>query len=207
MKGKFYRDNIKPLFDWLASLLLVILCSPLFFLISILLLINNGKILYAQIRSGKDGKPFKLLKFCTMTDERDETGKLLPDVIRTTRVGEYLRKTSLDELPQLFNVLTGQMSLIGPRPLPMEYIPLYSDTQRKRLEVKPGITGWAQVNGRNTIDWDKKFMYDIWYIENQSFFLDLLILWLTFKKVIMMEGINQSATETMQPFTGNQKDA
>lgn len=207
MKGKFYRDNIKPLFDWLASLLLVILCSPLFFLISILVLINNGKILYAQIRSGKDGKPFKLLKFCTMTDERDETGKLLPDVIRTTRVGEYLRKTSLDELPQLFNVLTGQMSLIGPRPLPMEYIPLYSDTQRKRLEVKPGITGWAQVNGRNTIDWDKKFMYDIWYIENQSFFLDLLILWLTFKKVIMMEGINQSATETMQPFTGNQKDA
>jgi len=173
------------------------------FIISFLLMIQNkGEVFFYQQRPGLRERPFNLIKFKTMTDERNDKGMLLPDMERITFLGKWIRKLSLDELPQLINVIKGDMSLIGPRPLLSKYIPLYTHEQRRRHDVKPGITGWAQVNGRNVIPWKKKFELDIYYVENISFTLDLKILWLTILKVLKREGINQSDTRPMQPFDG-----
>lgn len=194
----------KRLFDIMISLTLLVLLSPIFFLVFIVLFIaNSGKSLFLQDRPGIHGKIFKLIKFKTMTDKKDNNGNLLTDTDRITIIGKFIRKTSLDELPQLFNVLKGDMSLIGPRPLLEQYLPLYNETQRRRHEVKPGITGWAQVNGRNTISWQQKFEYDVWYVDNISFWLDIKILLLTIRKVFKSEGINQNNEATMEAFTGN----
>lgn len=163
----------------------------------------GSPILFKQQRPGLHGKPFYLYKFRTMTDERDENGKLLPDHLRLTSFGKFLRKYSLDELPQLFNVLKGDISLVGPRPLLMEYLELYTPEQARRHEVKPGITGWAQVNGRNAISWEEKFKLDVWYVDNRTFWLDIKILFLTVIKVLKKEGINQSEYVTMEKFAGN----
>lgn len=174
-------------------------------IVTILLLIFNRRsgAFFLQTRTGKGAKLFKIIKFKTMTDERDSQGKLLPDHIRLTPMGRFVRSTSIDELPQLFNVIKGDMSLVGPRPLLEKYIPLYSATQFRRHEVKPGITGWAQVNGRNAISWEKKFELDVWYVDNASLMLDLKILWLTIKKVFKREGISSADSSTMKPFSGN----
>ena len=158
---------------------------------------------FTQERPGQYGKIFKVIKFKTMTDERDENGDLLPDEKRLTKIGKFIRSTSVDELPQLFNVLKGDMSLIGPRPLLPQYLPLYSKEQARRHEVRPGITGWAQVNGRNAISWTKKFELDVWYVDHCSFLLDLKIIFLTVKKVFVREGISSDTSVTMEPFTGN----
>ena len=158
---------------------------------------------FTQERPGQYGKIFKVIKFKTMTDERDENGDLLPDEKRLTKIGKFIRSTSVDELPQLFNVLKGDMSLIGPRPLLPQYLPLYSKEQARRHEVRPGITGWAQVNGRNAISWTKKFELDVWYVDRCSFLLDLKIIFLTVKKVFVREGISSDTSVTMEPFTGN----
>lgn len=193
----------KPIIDFLLSLLAVTLLSPLLFTVSIALAIQNrGSPFFLQTRPGKHRRPFKIFKFKTMTDAKDASGQFLPDVQRITRLGGVIRKLSIDELPQLFNVLKGDMSLIGPRPLLFKYIPLYSKEQLRRHEVKPGITGLAQVNGRNSISWTKKFGMDIKYIENISFFLDLKILYLTVVKVIKKEGVNQQSDRPMLPFNG-----
>jgi len=165
----------------------------------------GSPIFFTQTRPGLDGKAFNMVKFRTMTDERDEHGKLLPDEQRRTRFGNMLRSTSLDELPELWNVLKGEMSLVGPRPLLMEYLPLYNKQQARRHEVRPGVTGWAQVNGRNAISWEQKFEYDIWYVENKNIFLDIKILWLTVKKVIIRDGINASENTIMDKFLGSKK--
>lgn len=163
----------------------------------------GAPILFKQQRPGLNGKPFQLYKFRTMTDKRDSAGKLMPDCERLTSFGRFLRKYSLDELPQLFNVIKGDLSLVGPRPLLMEYLPLYTKEQAKRHLVKPGITGWAQVNGRNAISWEEKFKLDVWYVENQTFLLDFKILFLTFWKVATSEGVNQSTNVTMESFKGS----
>jgi len=164
---------------------------------------NRGKIWFTQSRPGKDEKIFTVVKFKTMNDARNERGELLPDDVRVTWIGNIIRKTSLDELPQLFNVLKGDMSIVGPRPLLVEYLPLYNNIQRRRHEVKPGITGWAQVNGRNAISWQQKFEYDVWYVKHQSFGLDLKILFLTVMKVFKAEGISSTTSVTMEKFKGN----
>jgi len=190
--------------DFACSLLALILLSPLLLVICLLLYIaNNGSILFTQERAGLHGRIFRVFKFKTMNDRRDDSGKLLPDHVRLTPVGRFVRSTSMDELPQLLNVLRGEMSLIGPRPLLPRYLPLYSPEQNRRHEVRPGITGWAQVNGRNTISWTQKFEYDVWYVDHIGFLLDLRILFLTIRKVLVREGINAGATTTMTPFTGN----
>jgi lipopolysaccharide/colanic/teichoic acid biosynthesis glycosyltransferase len=163
---------------------------------------NKGKPFFFQPRPGKNSKIFKVIKFKTMTDQKDALGNLLPDEQRLTPIGNFVRKTSLDEIPQLINVIKGDMSLVGPRPLLVEYLPLYNQTQQRRHEVKPGITGWAQINGRNAIGWDKKFEYDIWYVDHLSFSLDVWILWLTIKKVFKREGISQDGQATMEKFKG-----
>lgn len=200
---KIYEAFLKRIFDLVASVLILILASPLMILSAIVLYIqNSGNFLFYQERPGYKEKPFKIMKFKTMTDERDSNGDLLPDVKRITRIGGWIRKLSLDELPQLFNVIKGDMSLIGPRPLLFKYIPLYSERQRRRHEVKPGITGWAQVNGRNSISWERKFELDIYYVENVSLQLDLKIFWLTILKIMKREGVNQSDARPMQPFDG-----
>ncbi|WP_114752701.1 sugar transferase [Pleomorphovibrio marinus] len=189
--------------DILGAVFALILFSPFFTLIYIILLVqNNGSVFFYQMRPGRHQKPFKIIKFKTMTDNRDTEGKLLPDVDRITRAGEIIRKFSLDELPQLINVLKGDMSLIGPRPLLFKYIPLYSKVQLRRHEVRPGITGWAQVNGRNSISWTRKFELDIEYVDNLSFWLDVKIVILNIYKVFKQEGINQSKERPMQPFNG-----
>ena len=190
--------------DSVLALIGFMLALP-FFLLTILLLLwaNQGKVFFTQIRPGKGGIPFKIIKFKTMNDRKDAFGNLLGDDVRLTTVGKWVRKLSLDEIPQLLNVLKGDMSLIGPRPLLMEYLPLYSETQSRRHEVRPGITGWAQVNGRNAISWEKKFELDVWYIDNYSFAVDLRILLLTLKKVFAQEGISSDSTATMETFTGN----
>lgn len=199
-----YSHFIKRIVDFAISFILMILFSPVLLLISILLMINNkGNPFFFQDRPGKNEKRFRIIKFKSMTDEKDGSGKLLPDNDRITKLGMFIRKTSIDELPQLINVLKGDMSLIGPRPLLFKYIPLYSKEQYRRHSVKPGITGWAQVNGRNAISWKKKFELDVYYVDNISLFLDIKILWLTFLKVIKREGVNQSGDRPMQPFTGN----
>jgi lipopolysaccharide/colanic/teichoic acid biosynthesis glycosyltransferase len=163
----------------------------------------GGPVLFRQTRPGQHGRPFTMYKFRTMTDERDADGNLLPDVQRLTGFGRFLRSTSLDELPALFNVLKGEMSLVGPRPLLMEYLPIYSPEQVRRHEVRPGITGWAQVNGRNAISWEEKFKLDVWYVDNRSFWLDMKILWLTVDKVLRRDGISQEGGVTMEKFCGS----
>lgn len=198
-----YPRIIKPLFDKLFAALALLVTSP-FLLIGIvaLAIVNKGKVWFIQSRPGRNGRIFRVVKFKTMTDERDVNGNLLSDDVRLTPVGKFIRKTSMDELPQLVNVLKGDMSFVGPRPLLVEYLPLYNATQRRRHEVTPGITGWAQVNGRNAISWKQKFDYDVWYVDHQSFFLDLKILLLTVVKVFKAEGISGENTATMERFRG-----
>lgn len=195
---------IKRLFDIIISFsALAVLFLPML-IIAILVRIKLGSpVLFCQQRPGKDEKPFMMMKFRTMTDEKDSDGNLLADEQRLTKFGQFLRKTSLDELPELINVLKGDMSLIGPRPLLMDYLPRYNDFQRRRHEVRPGITGWAQVNGRNATTWEDRFKNDVWYVDNRNMWLDLRILGLTVLKVLKREGISQDGEATMQEFTGN----
>ena len=199
-----YSKFLKLLLDFLIAFFILLLFSPLLVLVIVLLLINNkGSIFFLQDRPGRKQKIFKVIKFKTMNDRKDAEGNLLPDHVRLTTLGKFIRSTSLDELPQLINVLKGDMSLIGPRPLLIKYLPLYSETQKRRHEVKPGITGWAQVNGRNAISWNKKFEYDVWYVDHLSFLLDCKIVWKTIKKVLIREGISSDTSVTMEPFKGN----
>lgn len=199
-----YQSVVKPLSDRLAAILLLAVMSPIFVLIALLIAItSHGKVWFIQTRPGLNEKPFKLIKFRTMTETTDANGNPLPDHSRLTLMGKLIRKFSLDELPQLVNVIFGEMSMIGPRPLLMEYLPLYNQVQKKRHLVRPGITGWAQVNGRNTLTWAQKFAYDTWYVEHVSFLLDMKILFLTVGKVFRAEGINSSPKETMEKFRGN----
>ena len=194
---------LKSIFDKTLALILIIFFSPIYIIVSILIFIKMGKpILFRQKRPGLYEKIFDIYKFRTMTNKKDKTGELLPDNQRLIGIGKLIRSTSLDELPQLFNVLKGDMSFVGPRPLLIEYLPRYNKNQKKRHNVKPGITGWAQVNGRNTISWEKKFKYDIWYVENQSFLLDIKILWMTFVKVIKRSNISSDTSITMEKFQG-----
>lgn len=198
-----YKLLVKPTIDFLSSIVGLILFLPLFIVVTILLIFaNNGKPFFFQSRPGKNGKIFKIMKFKTMNDRKDADGKLLPDAQRLTTIGKFVRKTSLDELPQLLNVLKGDMSLIGPRPLLTHYLHLYNDFQNRRHEIKPGITGWAQVNGRNAISWDKKFEYDVWYVDNVSLLLDIKILFKTILKVFKSDGINAANAATTEPFSG-----
>ena len=198
-----YR-HFKRLFDVLLALVLLLLLSPLLIVVAIYLfcVLDEKKILFIQERVGLNDQVFSVFKFKTMLDTKDEQGNLLPDEQRLTSVGLKLRRYSIDELPQLFNVLNGTMSFIGPRPLLIEYLPLYNERQRRRHEVLPGITGWAQVNGRNAISWEQKFEYDVWYVDNMSFLLDIKIFWLTAMKVLKPEGISSATAATMERFTG-----
>jgi len=192
---------LKRAFDFTASLFGVLLLSPVLLGVSLLVWVKLGRpVFFTQVRPGLHGEPFKMIKFRTMTNERDEKGNLLPNDKRMTRFGSFLRSSSLDELPELFNVLKGDMSLVGPRPLLMDYIPYFSEEQNRRHEVRPGITGWAQVNGRNAIGWDKKLELDIRYVENRSFFLDLKILWLTIAKVLKRDDITHEGHVAMPRF-------
>ena len=201
-----YKTFFKSLIDLVAAYVAFIVILPFFILLILLLLLfNKGAVFFTQARPGKNGKVFKLIKFKSMTDERGADGKLLPDSVRLTGIGKFIRATSLDELPQLLNVMKGDMSLIGPRPLLVSYLPLYSARQARRHEVKPGITGWAQVNGRNAISWEQKFELDVWYVDNVSLWLDIKIIWLTAKKVLVREGINMEGVVTTVPFQGNKE--
>lgn len=198
-----YKTVFKPFFDFFLALTGLLVLSPLLLVVIILLtLANNGRPFFFQNRPGKNGKIFRIVKFKTMTDAKDAEGKLLPDSERLTIVGKIVRKSSIDEIPQLINVLKGEMSLIGPRPLLPGYLNHFTEFQHKRHNVKPGITGWAAVNGRNAISWEKKFKYDVWYVENLSFWLDLKIIWLTVLKVIKSEGVNSANMATTEPFNG-----
>lgn len=199
-----YRKLFKRLIDILVSLILLIILSPIILIITLVLLYaNEGKPFFYQDRPGYKERKIRIMKFKSMNDKKDAEGKLLPDNGRITAMGKFIRSTSLDELPQLLNVLKGDMSLIGPRPLLFKYLPLYSETQRRRHEVKPGITGLAQVNGRNAISWAKKFEYDVHYVDHLSFGLDLKILFKTIQKIVIREGVNQSDDRPMRPFDGN----
>jgi undecaprenyl phosphate N,N'-diacetylbacillosamine 1-phosphate transferase len=200
-----YKHFFKRLIDFTLSLIGFIVISPIFIIVWVWLTIANkgAGALFFQERPGKDEKIFKVIKFKTMTDERDASGKLLPDAERLTKVGRFVRSTSLDEIPQLINVIKGDMSLIGPRPLLVQYLPLYNEYQKRRHEVRPGITGWAQVNGRNAISWEQKFEFDVWYVDNVSLSLDFKILMKTIQKVFKQEGINSDSSATMEYFTGN----
>ena len=198
-----YVNLVKPLADFVVALIVFIVLFPVFTLVVILLFFANaGKPFFRQKRPGKNGKIFNVVKFKTMSDRKDKNGNLLPDAERLTGIGNFIRKTSLDELPQMINVIKGDMSIVGPRPLLVEYLPLYNNVQKKRHDVKPGITGWAQVNGRNAISWEKKFEYDVWYVNNISFLLDFKILLLTVRNVIRSEGISSATSATMEKFTG-----
>ncbi len=200
---KIYPNLIKRLADFFAALIGILIVSLLLItLIIILAIYNNGKPFFYQTRTGKNGKLFTIIKLKTMNDKKDSEGNLLPVVHRITKVGNFCRKYSLDEIPQLFNILKGDMSLVGPRPLLPKYLPLYNERQNRRHEVTPGITGWAQVNGRNAISWEEKFEYDVHYVDNQSFFLDLRIIFMTIDKVINKKDINNSENEDMPVFTG-----
>ncbi len=201
-----YKHFFKRIFDFILSLIGFIIISPVFIAIWIgLSIVNKGAgVFFFQKRPGKDEKIFEVIKFKTMTDERDEQGNLLPDSERLTKIGRFVRSTSLDEIPQLLNVIKGDMSLIGPRPLLVRYLPLYNDFQRRRHKVRPGITGWAQVNGRNAISWQQKFEYDVWYVENISLSLDVKILIRTVQKVLRREGISSDTSLTMEAFKGNE---
>ncbi|MGE4419944.1 MAG: undecaprenyl phosphate N,N'-diacetylbacillosamine 1-phosphate transferase [Sulfurimonas sp.] len=195
---------LKSLFDKTLALLLIILFLPIYIIVTLLILLKMGRpILFSQKRPGYKEKIFTIYKFRTMTNEKDKNGELLPDEQRLAGVGKFIRSLSLDELPQLFNVLKGEMSFVGPRPLLIEYLPLYNKKQKRRHDAKPGITGWAQINGRNAISWEKKFQHDVWYVENQSFWLDMKILWLTLLKVVNKRDISSSTNATMERFKGS----
>lgn len=195
---------MKRFIDVFMSSIGILFLSPIFIIVSIIVKKKIGKpIIFKQIRAGKNGYPFYLYKFRTMSNEKDEKGKLLPNHLRMNTTGKKLRELSLDELPQLINVLKGDMSLVGPRPLYMDYVPLYNEEQRKRMNVKPGITGWAQVNGRNSLSWEEKFDLDVWYVENKNISLDIYILYLTVMKVLKSENINLNETTTMNRFEGD----
>ena len=200
MYSRYFKRGI----DIIVSSSVLLLFLPLGGVITLLLALSNkGKPFFFQIRPGKNEQLFKIVKFKTMNDKVDAYGNLLPDAQRLTRIGSFVRKTSLDEIPQLLNVLKGDMSLIGPRPLLVEYLSLYNSQQKQRHNIRPGITGWAQVNGRNAISWEQKFEYDVWYVQNYSFKLDVKIVFLTLKKVVMREGIASETSVTMEKFTGN----
>lgn len=195
---------IKRVFDFSLAFVLVFLFSPIYVVVAFLILIKMGRpILFRQKRPGLHDNIFGIYKFRTMTNDKDLKGELLPDSKRLIGIGKFIRSASLDELPQIFNVLKGEMSFVGPRPLLIEYLPLYNKTQKKRHDVKPGITGWAQVNGRNAISWEEKFELDVWYVENKSFLLDMKILWLTFLKVLKRSDISSETSATMEKFKGS----
>jgi lipopolysaccharide/colanic/teichoic acid biosynthesis glycosyltransferase len=199
-----YKLFFKRVIDFLVSLTVFILLFPVLLIVTLLLTFaNNGKPFFFQLRPGKNEKLFKIIKFKTMNDKKDSDGNLLLDAYRLTKIGLFVRKTSLDELPQLINVLKGEMSLVGPRPLLPQYLPLYTSFQNRRHDVKPGITGWAQVKGRNAISWQHKFDYDVWYVDKISFILDVKIMLLTLKKVFKSEGINNEGKNTTEAFKGN----
>lgn len=203
-----YRNYLKRPLDFILSLTGIIVLSPLLIIIAILVRIKLGSpVIFRQKRPGLNEKIFTLYKFRTMTDERDENAELLPDEQRLTGFGKFLRSTSLDELPELFNILKGDMSIVGPRPLLVEYLPLYNEQQKRRHEVRPGLTGWAQVNGRNTISWEEKFDLDVEYVDNINFLLDCKIVFSTVKKVLSREGINSETAVTMEPFQGTNKES
>ena len=198
---------LKSVFDKTLALFLIIVFLPVYLIVAFLIWKKMAKpILFRQKRPGYKEKIFGIYKFRTMTNETDEYGNLLPDDQRLVGIGKFIRSTSLDELPQLFNVLKGEMSFVGPRPLLIEYLDLYNDEQKRRHDVKPGITGWAQVNGRNAISWEQKFEYDVWYVENQSFWLDMKILWMTFLKVVKRSDISSNTSATMEKFTGTKNE-
>ncbi|SCX94588.1 Sugar transferase involved in LPS biosynthesis (colanic, teichoic acid) [Nonlabens sp. Hel1_33_55] len=202
-----YRNIIKPFLDFVSALMALIVASPVLLIFGILLIINNrGSLFFTQLRPGKDAKLFKVYKFKTMTDQKDASGNLLSDEKRLTPIGKFVRATSMDELPQILNVLKGDISFVGPRPLLPSYLELYTKRQATRHEVKPGITGWTQVNGRNAIPWEQKFEYDAWYVENQSFLLDFKIVLMTFKKVFQSDGISDADSSTMVSFTGTKDE-
>lgn len=199
-----YKYFFKRLFDFIVSLFGLIILSPIFLIVCIgLTVANNGKPFFFQARPGRDNKIFKIVKFKTMNDRKDSDGNLLSDADRLTPLGAFVRKTSLDEIPQLINVLKGDMSLIGPRPLLIQYLPLYTHRQSRRHEVRPGITGWAQVNGRNAISWEKKFELDVWYVDHISLATDIKVFFTTFKKVFKREGISAEGHATIEPFNGH----
>ncbi|QTY26667.1 sugar transferase [Flavobacterium sp. CS20] len=199
-----YRSALKPIFDFFFALTSLLILSPIFLIVTIALLFaNQGQAFFLQKRPGKNERIFSIIKFKTMNDKKDKQGNLLPDAERLTTIGKFVRKTSLDEIPQLINVLKGDMSLIGTRPLLPEYLPLYNNEQKKRHNIKPGITSWAQVNGRNTVSWQDKFELDVYYVNHLSFKLDLKIILLTFKKVFKSEGISQTGEATAEKFKGN----
>lgn len=199
-----YRNFIKRLLDFIVATVAFLVLSPVFIVLTILLFIaNGGKPFFVQPRPGKGGKIFNVIKFKTMNDRKDANGQLLPDAARLTTVGSFVRKTSLDEIPQLLNVINGDMSLVGPRPLLVGYLPLYNEYQSRRHEVRPGITGWAQVNGRNAISWQQKFEYDVWYVTNMNLLLDLRICLMTVKKIFVAADISSATSVTMEKFTGN----
>ena len=204
IEGKMYKNIIKPIFDFSLAIIGILLFSPLFVILTIILYFaNGGQPFFFQLRPGKEGKLFRIIKFKTMNDKRDAGGNLFSDAERLTKIGKFIRKTSLDEIPQLLNVIKGEMSLVGPRPLLPSYLDLYNDFQKRRNEVKPGITGWAQINGRNHISWEKMLKYDVWYVDHVSFCLDFKILIITILKVIKSEGINEEGQATSEEFKGN----
>lgn len=199
-----YVRFVKPVIDFLVALIIFTALSPAFIVIVILLsFANAGKPFFLQPRPGKHGRIFRVIKFKTMNDKKDKNGELMPDHVRLTPIGNFIRRSSLDEIPQMLNVLKGDMSLIGPRPLLVEYLPLYNEIQKTRHDVKPGITGWAQVKGRNAISWNQKFEYDVWYVNNVTFPLDFKIFWLTVQKVVKSDGISSDSSVTMEKFTGS----
>lgn len=204
--ARFEVILFKRVFDILVSSFGLLLLSPVMAFVALKIRLNLASpVVFRQVRPGKDGKPFEMVKFRTMLDSVDAEGRFLPDSERMTPFGAFLRSTSLDELPELWNVLKGDMSLVGPRPLLMEYLPLYSKEQYRRHEVRPGVTGWAQVNGRNAISWEDKFRLDVWYVDNHSFWLDVKIIYLTVKKVLVRDGISAEGEVTMHKFTGNKE--
>lgn len=203
IKNNFYEKNVKRFLDFVSAAIIIVIISPLLLILVILVRSKIGcPVLFTQERPGKDGKIFKMYKFRSMTDEKDEYGVLLPDEVRLTEFGKKLRSTSLDELPELFNVLKGDMSFIGPRPLLVRYLPLYNERQKHRHDVRPGITGYAQVNGRNAITWEEKFEKDVWYVEHISFWTDVKILFKTVSVVLGKQGINSETAATMEEFKG-----
>jgi undecaprenyl phosphate N,N'-diacetylbacillosamine 1-phosphate transferase len=204
----FYRKHFKRLMDFILSLLAMIVLSPILLIMAVLVRIKLGSpVIFRQERPGMGERIFTLYKFRTMTDARDENGALLPDEMRLTKFGRFLRSTSLDELPELYNILKGDMSIVGPRPLLVQYLPFYNEHQRRRHNVRPGLTGWAQVNGRNTISWEEKFDLDVEYVNNASFLFDIKIILMTIKKVLMREGISSETSATMEPFRGSKTAA
>lgn len=201
--GISMQDLMKRLFDLVVAAFLLGLLAPVMLAVAVAVRLCMGApVLFQQVRPGLHGKPFIVYKFRTMSDAKDGCGMDLPDAVRLTWFGKVLRRLSIDELPQLFNVLKGDMSLVGPRPLLMEYLPLYTPDQARRHEVRPGITGWAQVNGRNELDWEQRFALDVWYVDHRSFWLDMKILWMTFCKVLKREGVSQQGQATMEKFRG-----